>query len=109
MEFEYLANIIRRDSYYLVLMQLREKLLTQFMQTACTVIVNQEDDGSFCYVITSDVDTQLAEIENSIYERIKTIVYRAIENGYPKKLGELFLDKCKPTPRKHLTENIVLI
>ena len=109
MGFEYFVNIIRHDSYCLFLMQLRKKLLTQFMQTTCIVIVNQEDDGSFCYSIPSDVDIRLAEIENSIYERIKTIVYRAIGNGYPKELGELFLNKCKPTPRKHLTENIVLI
>lgn len=78
------------------------------MRTCCIVDIKQAD-SIFTYTISSEVDNRLVKIEDAIYDRIQSIVHHAIENGYPRKFGELFLSAYKPKPRKILTDNIVLI
>lgn len=108
MEFAYLTNIISKDSKCLCLANLRHSLLMASMRTCC--IVNAENPkGKFTCTISSDVEANVIEIEKAIYERIGIIVRRVIASGYPKELGERFLEVYKPRPRQHLTENIVMI
>lgn len=108
MEFEYLTNIIRRDPLCLYLVQLRDKVLMTSMRTCCIVDTTQED-SIFRYVISSEVDSRLVDIEDALYNRIRYIVNCTIETGYPRELGELFLNAHKPSPRKFLTDSIVMI
>ncbi len=108
MEFEYLLNLIRQDSQFQYLQFLYGKLLSAWGKH-CHIVTTENPDGTFAFTVSSDIANKLAELENMAYQRMEVIVQRAISSGYPKDLGELFLNASKPRPRKRLTENIYLI
>ena len=108
MDFEHLLNLIRQDSQFQSLIFLRGKLLSVWGEHCC-IVTTENPDGTFVFTVSSDIDNKLAELEKIIYQRIEIIVRKAVSSGYPKDLGKLFLNVCKPRHRKRLTENIVMI
>ena len=107
-EFEYLLNLIHQDPQFQYLQFVYGKLLSAWGQH-CLIVTTENPDGTFAFTVSSDIDNKLAELEKAAYQRMEVIVRRAISSGYPKDLGELFLNASKPRARKRLTENIYLI
>lgn len=108
MRFEYLLRLIHQDPQFQALTYLYGKFLSIWGEH-CRIVTTENPDGIFVLSMPSDIDNKLAELKKAAYQRMEEIVHRAISLGYPKDIGELFLNISKPKPHQQLTKNIYTI
>lgn len=108
MRFEYLLRLIHQDPQFQTLTYLYGKFLSIWGEH-CRIVTTENPDGTYIFSMSSDIDNKLTELEEAAYQRIEEIVHRAISLGYPKDVGELFLNISKPKPHQQLTKNIYTI
>ncbi len=112
MEFEYLINQIRSNKQILSLFDLRTRLLSINMTSQIIVVPDKDDDYkvSLKYKVDTRTATMVSEIDKQILAYSEITIRKAIEHGYPKVLGEKFLNYLQDTAfTTKPTDNIVLI
>lgn len=108
MEFEYLINQLRSNSRILYLLDLRTRLLSINMTPQMVVVPDKDDDYkvSIKYRVDKRIADTINEIEKQILANADIIVGQEIQRGYPKELGEKFLQYLHDSASKMETNKL---